>query len=406
MDAVAPGLLLAQGIGRLGNWWNQELFGKPTALPWGLEIDPSSPSAAAICDATFHPTFLYELIWDLSPRRAAPALSALHGSGRPRCLRSTSPYYCFGRFFEELLRIDPAHEFVGLRLNAWVALVVFFVSTAFFIRWQLVRAAAAGREGRTPPEGERGAGRSGNPARARPVAAASFRSCPAVREFELDLDAFEGPFDLLLTLVLRGGIGLREVDVAGIVSPSSSASPSATSSTSTRAASSSSSIAALLELKARALFPEEDAELAELDPEEAAEELARRLAEYRRAKEAAWLAERLRRSATVFRLARRRSRRSPSAKLASQSESSPPALRALAGRAAGAVDAHMALRFPPVAQFLERCRALLAPARALRLRPGGRRALARRESPSRSSPCSSCASRTRSRSRRRRRSRR
>jgi prolipoprotein diacylglyceryl transferase len=138
-DAVAPGLLLAQGIGRLGNWWNQELFGKPTDLPWGLEIDPEHRPVDHLDQETFHPTFLYELCWDLLGvallllldrrfRFRPPALFALYVS-----------YYCFGRFFEELLRIDPAHELAGLRLNAWVSLVVFVVSTVFFVWWQFVR---------------------------------------------------------------------------------------------------------------------------------------------------------------------------------------------------------------------------------------------------------------------------
>src|SRR5713101_4554461 len=65
MDVAAPGLLLAQGIGRIGNWWNQELYGKPTKLPWGLKISPDHRPLAYFQNATFHPTFLYELIWDL-----------------------------------------------------------------------------------------------------------------------------------------------------------------------------------------------------------------------------------------------------------------------------------------------------------------------------------------------------
>ena len=122
MDAAAPGLLLAQGIGRIGNWWNQELFGKPTTLPWGLKIDPTPPAVQYFDRATFHPTFLYELIWDFVgvglliwvDRRfkiRPPALFALYVA-----------YYSFGRFFEELLRVDPAHHIAGLRLNAWVSL--------------------------------------------------------------------------------------------------------------------------------------------------------------------------------------------------------------------------------------------------------------------------------------------
>jgi phosphatidylglycerol---prolipoprotein diacylglyceryl transferase len=142
MDAAAPGLLLAQGIGRWGNWWNQELFGKPTDLPWALDIDfAHCPSRyqnplAGTCTKNFHPTFLYEFIYDLAGvglllwvgsrfRIKPPGLFALYVS-----------YYTFGRFFEELLRIDPAHELYGVRLNAYVSIVVFICSTAFFIWWQ------------------------------------------------------------------------------------------------------------------------------------------------------------------------------------------------------------------------------------------------------------------------------
>jgi prolipoprotein diacylglyceryl transferase len=139
LDAVAPGLLLAQGIGRIGNWWNQELFGKPTKLAWGLKIDPAHRPLGYLDDATFHPTFLYELIYDVIGvglllfvgkrfRIRPPALFALYVS-----------YYTFGRFFEELLRIDPAHHFAGLRVNAWVSIVVFVCSTSFFVWWQFIR---------------------------------------------------------------------------------------------------------------------------------------------------------------------------------------------------------------------------------------------------------------------------
>src|SRR5438874_13431071 len=115
-----------------------------------------------------------------------------------------------------------------------------------------------------------------------------------VRELELDLDAFEGPFDLLLTLVLKEEIDLAEVDVAGIVLRFVERLAEREELDLEACGEFLVLVAALLELKARALFPDEAAELAELEPEEAAEELARRLAEYRRAKEAAaWLRERL-----------------------------------------------------------------------------------------------------------------
>jgi prolipoprotein diacylglyceryl transferase len=132
MDAVAPGLLLAQGIGRWGNYFNQELYGKPTSLPWGLKID-------ARPGQTFHPTFLYEFIWDVLGvlfllwvdrrfRLRRPALFALY----------VAVYTAF-RTFEETLRIDPSNHFLGMRINFWVSLGVFILSMAFFVWWQFVR---------------------------------------------------------------------------------------------------------------------------------------------------------------------------------------------------------------------------------------------------------------------------
>jgi prolipoprotein diacylglyceryl transferase len=144
MDAVAPGLLLAQGIGRIGNWFNQELFGKPTDLPWGLEIDPQHRPPGYFDHATFHPTFLYELTYDLIGVVILLWIDRRFNIRRPGLFALYVSYYCFGRFFEELLRVDPAHEFFGLRLNAWVSIVVFFLSTAFFIWWQFIRTPSSG----------------------------------------------------------------------------------------------------------------------------------------------------------------------------------------------------------------------------------------------------------------------
>ena len=144
MDAVAPGLLLAQGIGRIGNWFNQELFGKPTDLPWGLEIDPQHRPPGYFDHATFHPTFLYELTYDLIGVVILLWIDRRFNIRRPGLFALYVSYYCFGRFFEELLRVDPAHDFYGLRLNAWVSIVVFFLSTAFFIWWQFIRTPSSG----------------------------------------------------------------------------------------------------------------------------------------------------------------------------------------------------------------------------------------------------------------------
>jgi prolipoprotein diacylglyceryl transferase len=138
MDAVAPGLLLAQGIGRWGNWFNQELFGKPTDLPWALQIDEAH-RGAYIQYLTFHPTFLYEFIWDVVGVIVLLLVDRYFRIRRPGLFALYVSWYCFGRFFEELLRIDPAHEYLGLRLNAYVSIVVFVISTGFFIWWQFIR---------------------------------------------------------------------------------------------------------------------------------------------------------------------------------------------------------------------------------------------------------------------------
>ena len=184
-----------------------------------------------------------------------------------------------------------------------------------------------------------------------------------VRELELDLDAFEGPFDLLLTLLLEEALEPREIDVAGIVLAFLERLSERDELDLESCGEFLVLISALLELKARALFPEEAAELDALEPEEAAEELARRLAEYRRMKEAAaLLLERLGTEGNRwFRLgpaplappAERRLAAQDPAALAS-------AVRGLAAPAPNVSLSHMALRFPPVSQFLERFRRLLS----------------------------------------------
>jgi segregation and condensation protein A len=189
-----------------------------------------------------------------------------------------------------------------------------------------------------------------------------------VRELELDLDAFEGPFDLLLTLVLRDELDLAEVDVAGIVVAFVERLLERDELDLDACGEFLVLVAALLELKARGLFPDEEAELAELAPEEAAEELARRLAEYRRMKEAAALLS--------DRLAAEQDRffRLGPAPLAPRQERAlapqDPALLAAAIRALAVEPppvslGHMGLRFPPVGQFVERFRALLRRRRVL-----------------------------------------
>jgi prolipoprotein diacylglyceryl transferase len=141
MDAAAPGILLAQGIGRWGNWFNQELFGKPTDRPWGLEIDPAHQPAGYFRGegATYHPTFLYEFIYDVGGVIVLLLVDRFFRIKRPALFALYVSIYTVGRFFEELIRIDPAHEYFGLRLNAYVSIVLFVLSTAFFIWWQFIR---------------------------------------------------------------------------------------------------------------------------------------------------------------------------------------------------------------------------------------------------------------------------
>jgi segregation and condensation protein A len=184
-----------------------------------------------------------------------------------------------------------------------------------------------------------------------------------VRELELDLDAFEGPFDLLLTLVLKEELELVDVDIAGIVVLFVERLAERDELDLDACGEFLVLVAALLELKARGLFEDEAAELADLEPEEAAEELARRLAEYRRMKEAAgWLAERLDGERDrFFRIGPAPLAPQPERKLAPQQpEQLAEVIRLLAKDPPAVSLNHMALRFPPVSQFLERFRALLA----------------------------------------------
>jgi phosphatidylglycerol---prolipoprotein diacylglyceryl transferase len=135
-DCVAPALLVAQGIGRFGNWWNQELFGKPTDLPWGLEISPDNRPIDYIESTTFHPTFLYEALWCFA---AAGVLLIVERRFRLRPGNLFALYvflYSIGRLWIETLRIDPSHEIAGLRLNVWVAAIAIIASAAFFVWWQ------------------------------------------------------------------------------------------------------------------------------------------------------------------------------------------------------------------------------------------------------------------------------
>ncbi len=146
MDAAAPGILLAQGIGRMGNYFNQELFGTPTSLPWALEVDPDRRPFRYAEDETFHPVFLYEMSWNFVGvalllfverrwRIRAPGLFCLYVA-----------WYSAGRLIWEQFRVDPSNEFLGQRLNFYVALALLAGAIAVFV-WLQRRPA--------PPRGTR-----------------------------------------------------------------------------------------------------------------------------------------------------------------------------------------------------------------------------------------------------------
>lgn len=133
LDMAAPSLPLAQAIGRLGNWWNQELYGRPTDLPWGVEIDPQHRETGYEAFATFHPTFLYEMLWNLA------LLAFLLLVDRKRVLRPGRIFvlyvmgYGLGRLWVEMLRIDTATQFLGLRVNEVMSLTLIAGGGLFLI---------------------------------------------------------------------------------------------------------------------------------------------------------------------------------------------------------------------------------------------------------------------------------
>jgi prolipoprotein diacylglyceryl transferase len=131
-DALAPGLLFAQAIGRFGNWFNGELFGRPTHLPWGLEIPLALRPQGYENYATFHPTFLYEALWCVFVAIVLMQLETRFKPGQSFLFYIAA--YCIGRFFIESLRIDTAHAFLGLRVNEWVSMVVALWAIAQFRR--------------------------------------------------------------------------------------------------------------------------------------------------------------------------------------------------------------------------------------------------------------------------------
>ncbi|MGY1706897.1 prolipoprotein diacylglyceryl transferase [Geodermatophilus sp. SYSU D00697] len=157
-DALAPGLLVAQAIGRLGNWFNNELYGGPTDLPWGLTIYEWNgtgavvgPDGQPVVLGTFHPTFLYELLWNLAAAALVIWADRRFRLGHGRAFALYVASYCAGRLWVELLRTDPAETFFGIRLNVFTAVVVGLLAVAYLV-WQRGRPREVITRGREIPD--------------------------------------------------------------------------------------------------------------------------------------------------------------------------------------------------------------------------------------------------------------
>ncbi|CAM5725509.1 Phosphatidylglycerol--prolipoprotein diacylglyceryl transferase OS=Streptomyces tendae OX=1932 GN=lgt PE=3 SV=1 [Streptomyces tendae] len=129
-DAVAPGIALAQAVGRWGNWFNQELYGKATDLPWAVEI---TSTADGRLPGTYHPTFLYESLWCIGVALLVIWADRRFRLGHGRAFALYVAAYCAGRFWIEYMRVDDAHHILGLRLNNWTALVVFLLAVLYIV---------------------------------------------------------------------------------------------------------------------------------------------------------------------------------------------------------------------------------------------------------------------------------
>jgi prolipoprotein diacylglyceryl transferase len=159
-DALAPGLPLGQAVGRVGNWFNNELYGGPTTLPWGLEIhqmDRNNPGQAVLGPdgvpelepGLYHPTFLYEALWDVGVAVLVILLDRRYKFGKGRAFALYVMAYTAGRFWIELMRTDEANIILGARVNVWVSVLVFLGALIYFLRVRgpqefLVPAEAAG----------------------------------------------------------------------------------------------------------------------------------------------------------------------------------------------------------------------------------------------------------------------
>ncbi|MFC5178886.1 prolipoprotein diacylglyceryl transferase [Nocardioides taihuensis] len=155
LDAMAPGVLVAQAIGRWGNWFNQELYGRPTDLPWGLEIDEAHRPVDSLDRATYHPTFLYESLWCLAAFAVVVWADRRFRLGHGRVLALYVMAYTAGRFWIESMRVDDVQldDVFGLRFNEWTSIVLFLAALAWFVwsaRTHPGREEQVYREGRQP----------------------------------------------------------------------------------------------------------------------------------------------------------------------------------------------------------------------------------------------------------------
>ncbi len=132
-DAIAPGIAIAQAMGRWGNYFNQELFGAPTDVPWALEIDAAHRPAGYEQFSTFHPTFLYESLWMIGVAIVIVWADRRFRLGHGRVFALYVFLYCCGRLWIELLRVDTANTVLGLRINVWTSILVGLGALAYFV---------------------------------------------------------------------------------------------------------------------------------------------------------------------------------------------------------------------------------------------------------------------------------
>lgn len=163
-DAIAPGIAFAQAIGRWGNWFNQELYGKPTDVPWALKITEGPNREAGL----YHPTFLYESLWNVAVGFLVIWADRRFKLGHGRAFALYVAAYCSGRVWTEYLRIDEAHHILGLRLNVWTAIVVGLLAVVYMIvssklrpgREEVVEPRKATAEGESAEGGEGAEGKA------------------------------------------------------------------------------------------------------------------------------------------------------------------------------------------------------------------------------------------------------